>query len=190
MTMAVVRWGVQHKPSVNQPLLANTSTSIRHTTTAALTWHGQEVINRGDVVHGLGQYAHLLLPLILENIHVVLSHFALGPSSQSQSRIDDLQWRKVNTFQRTGQRSHRQGPERLSRLAWNSSGGVVVLHIAHKTHHNVFNKHVSSLGHKLLNCITVNENNRDQLLVTSQSWLIALLFDSNCVACKIMRTEI
>lgn len=57
------------------------------------TWNGQEVIHGGDVIHGLGQDAHLLLPLILENVHVVLGHLALGAGSQSESSVDNLSWK-------------------------------------------------------------------------------------------------
>ncbi len=62
------------------------------------TWHGQEVIHRGDVIHSLSQDAHLLLPLILENIHVVLGNLALGAGSQSESSVDNLSRKKDYHF--------------------------------------------------------------------------------------------
>lgn len=54
------------------------------------TWHRQEVIDRGDVIHSLGQNAHLLLPLVFKHVHVVLSHLALGTSRQCQGSVDHL----------------------------------------------------------------------------------------------------
>lgn len=60
------------------------------------TWHRKEVVHGGDVIHGFGQDAHLLLPLILENIHVVLSHLALWTGSQSQRSVDDLYGSKIS----------------------------------------------------------------------------------------------
>ena len=55
-----------------------------------ITWDGKEVIHRGDVIHSLCQHSNLLFPLVLENVHVVLSNFALWPGSQCESSIDDL----------------------------------------------------------------------------------------------------
>lgn len=69
-----------------------------HFATMLPTWHGQEVIHRGDVIHSLSQDAYLLLPLIFENIHIVLSHFALGSRSQSESCIDNLDGEKGTFF--------------------------------------------------------------------------------------------
>lgn len=57
---------------------------------ALITWHSQEVIDGSDVIHGVRQHTDLPLPLLLEQIHVLLSQFALGFSSQSQCSIDDL----------------------------------------------------------------------------------------------------
>lgn len=61
------------------------------------TRHRQEVIHRGDVIHSFRQDAYLLLPLIFEHIHIVLSHFALGSGSQSQSCIDNLEGEKAKS---------------------------------------------------------------------------------------------
>lgn len=55
-----------------------------------ITWDRKKVIHRGDVIHGLRQHSDLLLPLVFEDVHVVLSHFALRPGSQCESGIDDL----------------------------------------------------------------------------------------------------
>lgn len=58
---------------------------------ALVTWHSQEVVDGRDVVHGVRQHAHLLLPLLLEQIHVLLRQLALGLGSQRQRRVDHLQ---------------------------------------------------------------------------------------------------
>ena len=55
-----------------------------------VTWDGQEVIHRGDVIHSLCQHSDLLFPLVFEDIHVVLGNFALRPCSQCESGVDDL----------------------------------------------------------------------------------------------------
>ena len=55
-----------------------------------ITWNRKKVIHRGDVIHSLRQHSDLLLPLVFEDVHVVLSNFALWPGSQGESRIDDL----------------------------------------------------------------------------------------------------
>lgn len=59
-------------------------------TVPLITWYSQEVIDGSDVVHSVRQHTDLPLPLLLEEIHVLLSQFALGFSSQSQRSIDDL----------------------------------------------------------------------------------------------------
>ena len=43
--------------------------------------HGQEVVDSGDVVDGVRQDPHLVDPRVAEHVNVLLSHFALGPSS-------------------------------------------------------------------------------------------------------------
>ena len=55
-----------------------------------ITWDRKEVIHWGDVIHGLCQHSDLLLPLVFEDVHVVLSNFALRSGSQCESSIDDL----------------------------------------------------------------------------------------------------
>lgn len=59
-------------------------------TVPLITWYSQEVIDGSDVIHSVRQHTDLPLPLLLEEIHVLLSQFALGFSSQSQRSIDDL----------------------------------------------------------------------------------------------------
>lgn len=55
-----------------------------------ITWDRKKVIHRGDVIHGLCQHSDLLLPLVFEDVHVVLSDFALWPGGQCESGVDDL----------------------------------------------------------------------------------------------------
>lgn len=55
-----------------------------------ITWDRKEVIHWRDVIHGLCQHSDLLLPLVFEDIHVVLSNFALWSGCQCESSIDDL----------------------------------------------------------------------------------------------------
>ena len=55
------------------------------------TRHTEEVINGCDVVHGVSEDADLLLPLLLEQVHVVLGNFTVGLGSQSQGRVNHLQ---------------------------------------------------------------------------------------------------
>lgn len=57
----------------------------------ALTGHTEEVVNGGDVVHGVGEHAHLLLPLLFEEHHVIQGHLAVGLARQGQSRVNHLQ---------------------------------------------------------------------------------------------------
>lgn len=56
-----------------------------------LTGHAEEVVDGGDVVHGVGEHTNLLLPLLFEELHVILGHLAVGLGSQGQSCINYLQ---------------------------------------------------------------------------------------------------
>lgn len=56
-----------------------------------VTWHSQEVIDGGDVIDGVRQHTDLLLPLLFEELHVLLGQLALWFCSQGQGSVDDLQ---------------------------------------------------------------------------------------------------
>lgn len=49
----------------------------------ALTRHTKEVVNGSYVIHGVGEDTDLLLPLLLEQIHIVLGHLTVGLGSES-----------------------------------------------------------------------------------------------------------
>lgn len=89
------------------------------------TWDGEEVIHWGDVIHSLSQHSDLLFPLVFEDIHVVLSNFALWPGSQGEGSIDDLWVRTqgdvmITFFRRERNRSkHKLKPQTLKLLQMN-----------------------------------------------------------------------
>lgn len=62
-----------------------------------LTGYRQEVVDGGDVVDGVREHAHLLLPLLLKQIHVILGHLAVGFGSQSQRCINHLKLRPIKS---------------------------------------------------------------------------------------------
>lgn len=49
----------------------------------ALTRHTKEVINGSYVINGVGEDADLLLPLLLEQFHIVLGHLTVRLGSES-----------------------------------------------------------------------------------------------------------
>lgn len=50
----------------------------------------EEIVDRRDVVHRFGQDLHLVLPGLLEGLHVLLGHLAAGPGRQDPRGVYDL----------------------------------------------------------------------------------------------------
>lgn len=61
-----------------------------------LTRHAEEVVNGGDVIHCVSKHSHLLLPLVLKQIHVILGHLAVRLGGQGQGGINHLQFTQNN----------------------------------------------------------------------------------------------
>lgn len=55
-----------------------------------LTGHAEEVIDGRYVIDGIGEDSDLLLPLLLEQIHIVLGHLTVGLGSKGQRCINHL----------------------------------------------------------------------------------------------------
>lgn len=74
------------------PVTSDESIRIKHFVASALRWnikrkaltrHTKEVINGGYVINGVGEDADLLLPLLLEQFHIVLGHLTVRLGSKS-----------------------------------------------------------------------------------------------------------